>query len=599
MPTLEPSTIVLITIAISLLLFITESVRFDLIAVGVAAALAATGVLTPKEAFGGFSSPAVMMVGSMYVFGAAFTRWGVAEVIGTRVLGGSERSELSLVLRVVFVSGLLSGILSNAGVVAILIPVLSQVAKRQGMPVSKLLMPLAYGSLLGGLLSVIATSKNLAVNGIVADFGHEPLALFEFSHYGLIMLSLGALYFVFPGRRLLPEGREERSLTEHYQVRRFVTEVLIEPSSTLINRSVADADVFRRYGVTVIGIIRPDSTKVLAPGPYNRIQREDTLILQGEPDDLLRLRRDEALSVKKSAKLDDTQLYSGDVQLVEAVVPAGSTLAGRNLKDADFGARTGLNVLAISKHGALQPGRLSEVRVEVGDTLLVQGHDRDIERIQKTREVLTLAQLETPPIGRGAWISVLTLLAVLLVVSLDLLALPVAAVMGALVVILTRCIPGKDIYHHLDWQALLLIGGMLALGQAFRVSRLDQELIRLMRELGGLMESPHMMVAVLLVSTAMLTQVSTHIAAATIMTPVALSFSEQLGIDDRAFIMAIITGASLAFMSPVAHPANAMVVGPGDYRYRDFLRVGAPLALLLFSAAIVLIPILFPMQSAV
>lgn len=596
-PQFEPSTIVLVTIGVSLLLFMTERVRYDLIAVGVATALAATGVLEAREAFGGFSSPAVMLVASMYVFGAAFTRWGVAEAIGSRVLGGGQRSELDLVLRVVIVSALLSGVLSNAGVVAILIPVLSNVARRQGLPVSKLLLPLAYGSLLGGLLSVIATSKNLAVNGIVADYNHVPLGLFEFSHYGLCLLAVGALYFVYPGRKLLPAGRVETSLTEHYKVRRFVTEVLIEPSSTLINRSVADAGIFNRYGVTVIGIVRPDSTKVLAPGPYNRIQRDDTLILQGEPDDIMRLRRDETLSLKKSAKIDDTQIYSGDVQLVEAVVPASSSLHGRTLKETDFGARTGLNVLAISKHGAVQPGRISEEHIEVGDTLLIQGHDRDIERMRRSRELLILGELETPPIGRGALISILTLVAVLVVAFFGWMPLSVAAVSGALVLLLTKCLPDKDAYQHFDWQALILIGGMLALGQAFRVSRLDQDLADRLRDLGGVFSSPKVMIAALLVATAVLTQVTTHIAAATIMTPVALSFSEQLGIDDRAFLMAVLTGASLAFMSPVAHQANAMVVGPGDYRYRDFLKVGTPLTLLLFAVAVVLIPILFPVSA--
>jgi di/tricarboxylate transporter len=592
---LESSTIVLITIGISLLLFVTESVRYDLIAVGVATALAATGVLLPKEAFGGFSSPAVMLVASMYVFGAAFTRWGVAEALGARVLGGGEKSELNLVLRVVIVSALLSGLLSNAGVVAILIPVLCETARRRKIAVSKLLIPLAYGSLLGGMLSVIATSKNLAVNGIIAEYGgHEPLGLFEFTHYGLILVGFGALYFVFPGRRLLPAGRVDTSLTEHYQVRPFVTEVLIEPNSTLINRSVADAEIFDRYGVTLIGIIRPDSTKVLAPGPYNRINSDDTLILQGEPDDIMRMRRDETLSLKKSAKLEDTQLFSADVQLLEAVVPAGSSLDGRTLKEVDFGARTGLNILAVSKHGAVQPGRLSEATLEVGDSLLLQGHDRDLDRIRRSRELILLGALESPPIGRGALIGILTLVAVLTIAFFEWMPLSVAAVSGALVLLLTKCLPGKDAYQHIDWQALILIGGMLALGQAFRVSGLDQDLTAKLRDLGGVMGSPRLMIALLMLATAVLTQVTTHIAAATIMTPVALTFAEQLDFDDRAFLMAVLTGASLAFMSPVAHQANAMVVGPGDYKYRDFLKVGTPLVVLLFSVAIFLIPLLFP-----
>jgi di/tricarboxylate transporter len=298
--------------------------------------------------------------------------------------------------------------------------------------------------------------------------------------------------------------------------------------------------------------------------------------------------------LKKSAKLEDTQLFSADVQLLEAVVPAGSSLDGRTLKEVDFGARTGLNILAVSKHGAVQPGRLSEATLEVGDSLLLQGHDRDLDRIRRSRELILLGALESPPIGRGALIGILTLVAVLTIAFFEWMPLSVAAVSGALVLLLTKCLPGKDAYQHIDWQALILIGGMLALGQAFRVSGLDQDLTAKLRDLGGVMGSPRLMIALLMLATAVLTQVTTHIAAATIMTPVALTFAEQLDFDDRAFLMAVLTGASLAFMSPVAHQANAMVVGPGDYKYRDFLKVGTPLVVLLFSVAIFLIPLLFP-----
>lgn len=585
----------LTTIAVSLLLFVTESVRYDLIAVGVAVVLAATGVLQPKEAFGGFSSPAVMLIAAMYVFGAAFTRWGIAESLGARFLGsGDKDSEIRLIIKIVILSALLSGVLSNAGVVAILIPVLSGIGRRRGIPVSKLLMPLAYGSLMGGLLSVIATSKNLAVNGILADSGHEPMALFEFSHFGLAMLGVGVLYMIFPGSRLLPAKRVDSSLTEHYQVRRFVTEVLIEPNSTLINRSVAHSDFFGKYDVTVIGIVRPDSTSVLAPGPYNRIRRDDTLILQGAPDDIMRMQRDLTLNVVPQATVDDTQIFSGDVQLIEAVIPANSPLAGRTIKDSDFAERTGLNVLAISKHGALQPGRIMDTELEVGDTLLIQGHDRDIDRARRGRELLTLGELDTEQIGRGALISISTLLAVLTIAAFGWMPLSVVTVAGALFLVATNCVPGKDVYRHMDWQALILIGGMLSLGHGFRESGLDRMLTDYMMNMEGIFQSPRLMIGLIMLVSIILTQVTTHIAAAAIMTPVALSFAERMGINDRYLVMAVLSGCSFAFMSPVAHQANAMVVGPGDYKYRDFLKVGTPLVLLMTVAAIILIPIMFP-----
>lgn len=592
----EPSTLTLIILAISLVLFVWDSVRYDLVAVGVATALAATGVLTAEQAFGGFASPAILLIAAMYVFGSAFTRWGIAEYLGAKALGAGPHSELGLVLRVLTLSALLSAFLSNAGVVALLIPVLAGVARRESLPASKLMLPLAYGSLMGGLLSVIATSKNLAVNGLMTSYGHAPLGLFEFTHFGVVML-LGALaYFVFPGRKLLPSSRVDESLTEHYRMPKFVSEVLVEPNSTLINRSVADTDFFQRYGVSLLGIVRPDSKPVLAPGPYNRIRRDDTLLLQGAPEDLLRLREDQAVRVVEKARTAEVELEADDVILLEAVVPARSRLDGRTLEEAEFRAQTGLNVLALSKHGEVQPGRISEVVLEVGDTLLIQGHQRDVDRARRMREILPLDQVEQRPIGRGGWTSVACLLAVLVIAYFQWMPLSVAAVAGALALVLTRSVPSKDLYRNMDWQALILIGGMLSLGKAFQVTRLDRDLAAQLGDLVGRSDSAYLVVGGLMLSAAILTQVTTHIAAAVIMTPVALSFSDQLGVSDRPLVMAVLTGASLAFLSPVAHQANAMVVGPGDYRYRDFLKVGTPLFLLLFVLALGLIPWMFPLE---
>ncbi len=594
----DPAHIVLAVLAISLVLFVTDALRYDLIALGVAVALAATQCLTPEQAFAGLASPAVMLVASMYVFGAAMTRSGLAERIGERVLADAGGGERGLVVRVVLLSGLLSSVLSNAGVVAILIPVCSNVARARRIPVSRLMMPLAYGSLLGGLVTVIATSKNLAVNGVLEASGAAPFALFEFAHYGLILLALGALYFVGPGRKLLPEGRLDESLSEHYRVPEFVTEVLIEPSSTLINRSLADADFFETHDVSVLGIVRPDATSVLAPGPYNRLRRGDTLILQGPPNAIVGLRERLGLKKVESTTLGDTQLRSADVRLVEAVIPAGSALVGQSLDEADFAQRTGLNVLALSQSGAVQNNRFAEVPLDVGDGVLIQGHERDVERVRRSRELLIL---DDEPVRRPAptaGITVAVLAVVLLVGLLAWMPLSVAAVGGALVLVVTGAVPVKEVYREIDWQTLLLIGGMLALGEAFQQSGLADELAERFRGVTPDPDRPYLVLGALMLATAALTQVTTHIAAAVIMAPVALSIAQRFGVDDRALVMAVLTGASLAFMSPVAHQANAMVMGPGDYRYRDYLRVGTPLTILLFVAACALLPVLWPMRAA-
>ena len=610
------SIIVLATLAVVLVLFITDAYRYEVISVGAAVVLASTGVFEdPQDAFTGFASPAVFLVSAMYVFGAAFTRWGVTESIGQRFLGGAMISERNLVFRIVLLSGILSSFLSNAGVVAILIPVLGSVSRETKIPASRLLMPLAFGSLLGGLVTLIGTSKNLAVNQVlisIRDKAADTLAagggssitealaktqefsLFEFSWLGLSLLCVGAIYFLGPGLHLLPRKRTDESLTEHYHVREFVTEVLVKPSSTLINRAVGDAEFLKDHDVSVLGIVRPDASSILAPGPYNRIRAEDTLVLQGEPGAILKMRRDLDLQDVGSVEVGDATLHSGDVALVEAIIPPGSALIGRSLTESEYQEHSGLNVVALSKGGRLQGSGIRQLRLEVGDTLLIQGHLRDIERAKRDREILILEQKELQPIGRGGLLTVLTLGVVLTLAFLKLMPVWIAATAGALFLVASRTIQPREVHQAIDWTALILIGGMLALGRAFEETGLAGQVATFIGSLAGDGMTNHMMVGLFLVITGLLTQLIDHIASAVIMTPIAVSTAAGMGLSDRPFMVAVLAGASLAFMSPVAHQANTMVMGPGDYRYKDFLRAGTPLTIVEYIAAFFLIPVFFP-----
>jgi di/tricarboxylate transporter len=586
--------IVLVVLLASLVLFVTEALRYDVVAVLIVLVLAATGCLSPIDAFSGFSSPAVVLIASMYIFGHAMSRTGVAESIGQRLIVGRAQGEAALAVRVVLVSGLLSSLLSNTGVVAALIPVLGAVARRADVPVSRLLIPLAFGSLLGGMLTVIGTSTNIAVNMAIEQAGGVPFGLFDFSHLGFLFLIAGALYFLSPFRRLLPRARAGETLSEHYQVPQFVAEVMVEPTSTLINRTVRDADLFEQYGVSVLGIARPGEASVLAPGPYNRIRAEDTLILQGVPESLVRLRQDLGLRKRESVEIGQVRLTAADVQLVEAVVPAGSGLAGRTLREADFRPSTGLNVLAISKQGDVQAREINETPLDVGDSLLIQGHAPDIQRLRASRLLVVLGELEVRRFGQGAFTTMACLFAILLVVALGWLDLAVAALAGACALVLLRVVRPEDVRRTIDWTVLLLIGGLLALGAAFTRHQLDSELSHWLAGLGDMASQPRLLLGIVLVTTIALTQVMNHVTSAVIMTPMAMSFAAEVGASDRPFLMAVVVGANLCFLSPVAHQANAMVMGPGDYRSRDFLRAGTPLTIGLAIVAMVLLPLFWP-----
>lgn len=594
MPAFDPDAVVLATLAVSVVLFATDVVRYDLVALIVVLALALTGTLEPQEAFRGMASDPVILIASMYVFGQAFTKTGVAEALGARVLRAKAGDERGLVTRITLVAGLLSSVLSNTGVVATLIPVCHGISRTYRVSVSRLLMPMAFGSLLGGLVTVLATSTNVTVNEFVRLEGQQPFELFEFSPFGLIMVGAGALFFFGPGRALLPKSGDV-SLSDRYQVPNFVTEVMVEPSSSLINRAVADVDIFQRYRVSVLGIVRAGGeTPVLAPGAYNRIRADDVLLLQGAPDDLMALSTELPLRARKYVETAETRLVSDDVQLVEAVVAANSEFVGRTVVGSQFRTRTGLNVLAVAAHGELQIKRMQEHILSVGDTLLVQGHRPDVERARRERQIIVVDEVERPQFGSRAVTTIVLLALVLGLAATTSMNLSVLALAGAVALVILGVVRQEEAYRSIDWPVLILVGGMLALGQAFSNHGLAKRVVHWMAEFGQAGQSPLTLLIMLMLGTVALTQVMNNVSTAAVMTPVALDLAQAMQITPRPFLMAVLTGSSLAFLSPVAHQANAMIMGPGSYRYRDFLRVGVPLTVLMLLLAILLIPWFWP-----
>ena len=594
MPSFDPQQwIVLAVLTASLLFFITDRLRYDVVALLVVISLAASGVLKAGEAYAGFASTAVVLVASMYVFGFSVSKWGLAEELGQRLLlRGGEVGEARILVRIVLVAGLLSAVLSNAGVVAALIPVTSTVAKRTGIPVSRLLIPLSYAGLIGGMMTIIGTSKNIAVNDLYRTMTSTPgspgreFGLFEFSLFGFLLLLAVAAYFLGPGRWLLPSRRVEEDLVEHFEATRYVSELRVPAKSPIIGRALIDAGLNENDGVRVLGILRDNAPDVMAPGRYNVVREGDALLLAGDTQAILRVRKELDLI---SAHVPAAVLASSDVRLVEVVVPAGSSLLGGTLKDADFAARTGLNALGISKHGQMHMTRLGRIPIEVGDSMLIQGHGPDIERMRSSRALLILDEVRTELKGRGAWVTLGLLLAVVLTAALTPLHISVCGLLGVVGLLASRAVTPNEIRGAIDWSVLILIGGMMALGKAFQDTGLAEEVALAISETSL---GPYPILAVLLVVTMGLTQIMNYVAAALIMTPVALDIAARMpGDNEKALLMAVVTGASLAFMTPVAHQCNAMVMGPGDYRYRDFLKVGAPLSVLLVVLSVVLIPL--------
>jgi len=596
MPDLTPDQLIVLAILLaSLILFILDKLRYDVVAVLVVVSLATTGVLSPHDAYAGFASPAVVLVASMYVFGYSVSKWGLAEQLGQRLLlrGDPDKlTETRLLIRITFIAGLLSGLLSNAGVVAALIPVISTVARRTKIPVSRLLIPLSYAGLLGGMMTVIGTSKNIAVNDLyrsmttTATSAGREFGLFEFSLFGLCLLVGLALFMIGPGRRLLPDRRVEEDLAEHFEATRYVSELRVPDRSPLIGRPLVQLGLNKHDGLRVLGILRADSSDVLAPGRYNMLRAGDALLLQGDPQTILRASKELDLVAEH---LPASVLAGGDVTLVEAVVPAGSELSGRTLKGVDFAASSGLNVLGLYQHGEIHRTKLGRVPLEVGDSLLIQGHPPDIERMRRSRALLILDEVRTPLEGRGALITLCLLIAVVGLTALTPLHISTSALLGVIALLAMKTVTAGEIRSAIDFPVLILIGGMMALGTAFQSAGIAELVAHAIEQATF---GPYVILFILLSVTMALTQVMNHVAAALIMTPVAVDLAARMpDVSEKALLMAVLTGASLAFMTPVAHQCNAMVVGPGDYKYRDFLKIGTPLTAFLLGLSMLLIPL--------
>lgn len=587
----------------SVAFFVSGRIRYDLIAMGIVLVLAASGTIGTEQALAGFGSGAAVLLASMFVVARAITRTGLAEVGAQLLARWGGRTELRLLLVTGIAATLISTVLNDTAVVAILMPVVVSLARRSGIPPSRLLMPLAYASLYGGMCSVIGTSTNVAINGTIrarvleaeksgtaeALGGLHTFSLFEFSLLGLAISGVGLGWMLLCGRRLLPARVRDESLTERYEVRRFLTEVLISPASGFVGKPLAVAHLGERYGISCLGIVRRDGDAVLAPTPYNYVRDGDTLILQGEPQQLVKFQEESRATLIPEARVGDVELRSSDVSIVEAIVPPNSPLVGQRLAESPLGESYRANVIALWRDGESYGTGLRDVRLLPGDALLLQAHAKDLQRLRRD-QMLVLVEPEAGArsIGPKAWLTLAILGLGVGLAGAELLALPVATLLMAALVVSFRCVDPDEIYESIDWKVILLTAGLLPLGLAFEQHGLSSGIAEGLRGLSG--TGAHLaLLAALYATSVALTQVTTNVATGILLTPVAIDLALALGAPPNAYVLAVLFGASTAFLTPMAHAANLMVMGPGDYRFADYVRVGLPQALVTMLFAVLAI----------
>jgi di/tricarboxylate transporter len=581
-----PIAYVLALLVLAIVLFATEKISVDLITIGLLVALVLGGVLTPAEAFEGFSNEIIIILAAIFVISGALQATGVLDVVGARLLKIASGSATRLVFILMACSSSVSAFMNNTTVTATLTPPVIALARRAKVSASLLLMPLAFASILGGTCTLIGTSTNVAVSGYIKKAGMPEIGMFEITPLGLIIVAVGSTYMMLIGRHLLPV-HDDADRTGEYAMREYLSEILVLPGSPLIGQKSFDSDL-NILDFRILKIIRgkeeflPNSRVILDEG--------DTLLVEGRIEDLLKVKKIEGIEIKPEFKLGDRALESANFRIAEVLLTLQSELPGRTLKEANFRRYYGLTALAIYRHGQTLHEGIGDTVLRVGDLLLVQGPDDRVEALRSLPGLSILDEVQEPLYDpRRGLFAVGLFAAAVLIGSFGWMPLSIAFLSAAALAVLLRCISTEKAYEFIDWRLLILIGGMTAFGTAMVKTGAAEYLAG---HIVGLLQ-PFGIMAILagfFVLTILLTQPMSNAAAALVVLPVAIETAEKLGASERTFAIAVMVAASVSFIAPF-EPSCILVYGPGKYRFMDFVKVGAGLTVILALVVIPLIPI--------
>jgi di/tricarboxylate transporter len=484
--------------------------------------------------------------------------------------------------------------MSNTAATAFFVPIVIGVANRAKVSPSGLLLPLAFASILSSSVTLISTSTNLVVSGLMVSAGLPAMGMFELAPVGLPITIVGLLYMFFVGRRLIPDRGNPAELIESFGVRPFLTEVLILPDSPLVNKTLEESNLGSDLDLTVLQVVR-NGKDYLLPADAGALRENDLLIVEGAREEVLKIKDISGIEIKGDVALSDPNLHGDDTALVEAILLPRSSLIGRTLKKARFRERYGLQVLAMNRHGKNVIRKISQIPLQMGDVLLLQGHKSALAALRDYPAFRILGPVEETRLDRRrALIAGLIFAGSLVLGILKIVPLPAAVLLGAFATLLSGCIAPEDAYRELEWKVVILVASMLSLGAAMETTGTDKYLAGLLVHVAhGI--GPLGLLAGFFLLTVALTQPMSNQAAAAVLLPVAVETADQLALNPRAFAMTIAIAASCSYLTPL-EPSCLLVYGPGRYRFTDFLRVGAGLTVMIFIIVLILVPRVWPLK---
>lgn len=578
--------------------FAKEKVSPDVVALTLFVVIALTGLVSVKDAFAVFSNPAPITVAAMFVLSAALVRCGALDYLSTGFAKASVLPYPVVLFLLVALIAFVSAWINNTPVVVVFVPVVLNLARKMGLPGSKFLIPLSYASVLGGICTLIGTSTNLVVNGLLVERGEPEFSMFELAAVGVPVTAVGALYLAIVGRRLLPAREMLTSILSEEERREYFTEAYVPGGSPLIGKSLRAAGLVTARGFRVIEVVR-DGVGIHIDPASTPLRESDRLVLACRPSGIARARSMPGFDFTAEAGLEQIAAHEGVV--FEGAVAPHSEIIGQSISELNFRQRFRVIVLAIHRGGENVREKLETLPLQMGDILLMMGTPQAVDGLRRGDDIILFDRPPLPSLSlhRRIPLVLATIVGVVMGETLGLVPIELGAIAGAVLLCLTGCIKPKEAYESIEWNLLFVIFGMLALGIAMQqtgaAAWLAQNVVAGVEQVVTGSSKPLVMLACVYLVTMLLTELLSNNAVAALMIPIALGIAAEAGLAARPFVIAVTVAASAAFATPIGYQTNTYVYGIGGYRFSDFVKIGVPLNALCFVVAMVVIPKYWPL----
>ncbi|MFW6036093.1 MAG: SLC13 family permease [Halothermotrichaceae bacterium] len=602
--------IVIALVVFLIVMFIWEPIRIDFIALSIPVILVIFQKwteVTVKDALSGFANRATIIVLAMFILSAGVYRSGIIQTLGeklAKITGENETRQIGIISGL---SGVIAGIINNTPVVALFIPMVKGLARKTKSSPSKLLIPLSFGAMMGGMLTLFGTNTNLLASDISARLISREISIFEFTHIGFICLSVGLIYLVTIGRYLLPERIEyEEEITREYEMGDYLTEVRIKENSPLVGKTVGETFSQFEYEIDLVEIVR-NKEQFVEPLENKYLEADDHLIIRTEQSTLLKVLQDQSLELlpdinvtqayleTREADIDESNNKRESRKLIEVVIPRGSFVAGQTLSEVNFVDRYNCCILAIRRGEELTHIRMEEITLKPGDILLIMAGETTLDRVKNNPNFIVSNILESDyEQGSRMFLSVGILLGVIVLAVFNILPVVIAALGGVLLMVGTGCLEPGEVYESVNWEIIFLLAGVIPLGIAIENTGIAKYLASRLLTFSDFLP-PLFILGLFYIITALLTNVISRNASIVFMIPIAVDAAGQLSLNPFAFVLVVTFAAGCSFLTPVGNQINLMTYGAGGYRFRDFLIIGAPLQLIFTVLVPVLISLFFPL----